>query len=116
VRAHHAALRRRLELLLEGRQTPTGDDDPTLARELALLADRSDVTEELDRLASHLESLAEALDAGGAVGRRLDFLLQEVGREVNTIGGKSSDVRIAERVVRCKSSVEKLREQAANIE
>ena len=74
------------------------------------------MTEELDRLDSHLAALAELFGSSEPAGRQLDFLLQEVGREVNTIGSKASDARIAARIVRAKSVVEKLREQAANIE
>ena len=82
----------------------------------ALLADKADVSEELDRLASHLEALRQSLAAEGPVGRSLDFLLQEVGREVNTIGSKSTDLRLTERVLAMKGCVERLREQAANVE
>lgn len=114
VRRHHAQLRERLAALLDGR--PLEADDPVLAREVAVLADRTDVTEELDRLASHVEALERMLDGRGAVGRELDFQLQEVGREVNTIGSKCNDAAIARSVVAMKSGVEKLREQAANIE
>jgi len=114
IRNHHAALRRRVEVLLNG--STLAHDDPALLRELALLADRSDITEELDRLKSHVAALADALAAREPVGRQIDFLLQEIGREVNTVGAKANDAAIAERVVRAKSVVEKLREQAANIE
>src|SRR5262245_40021062 len=114
IRNHHAALRRRVEGLLNG--STLAHDDPALLRELALLADRSDITEELDRLKSHVAALADALAAREPVGRQIDFLLQEIGREVNTVGAKANDAAIAERVVRAKSVVEKLREQAANIE
>jgi len=119
VRSHHEAMRERLARLLERRQGPNpapGAEDPALLREVALLADKHDVTEELDRLKSHVDALAEALASGEPVGRQLDFLLQEVGREVNTVGSKASDARIAARIVKAKSAVEKLREQAANIE
>jgi len=114
VKQSHAAMHKRVGALLSGSQLPS--DDPGLLRELALLADKRDITEEIDRLDSHLVAMAEALDDDGAVGRQLDFLLQEIGREVNTIGSKANDARITERVVRCKSGVEHLREQAANIE
>jgi uncharacterized protein (TIGR00255 family) len=114
VRSSQAQLEKRLAVLLEGHSLPA--DDPTLAREVAVLADRGDVTEELDRLESHLTALTAALDLAEPVGRRLDFLLQEVGREINTIGSKSSDARITEQVVRAKTAAERLREQAANIE
>jgi uncharacterized protein (TIGR00255 family) len=114
VRASQAQLRKRVGALLDGR--PLSADDPALLREVAVLADRGDVTEELDRLHSHLTALAAALDAREPVGRRLDFLLQEVVREINTIGSKCSDARITAQVVTAKTAAERLREQAANIE
>jgi uncharacterized protein (TIGR00255 family) len=114
VRAGQAQLARRLAALLDGRALSA--DDPVLLREVAVLADRGDVTEELDRLESHLSALGAALEAQEPVGRRLDFLLQEVVREINTLGSKSSDARITEQVVRAKTAAERLREQAANIE
>ncbi len=114
VRDQHAQLHKRLSALLEGQTVRK--DDAVLLREVALLADRTDVTEEIDRLHSHLGALRKTLSASGAVGRRIDFLLQEVGREVNTIGSKCTDVRVAQSVVQLKACVEKLREQAANVE
>lgn len=113
VAALAAALRKRLAVLLDGRSVPA--DDPALLREVALLADKTDVTEELDRLASHLTAVAETLAADGAVGRPLDFLLQEVGREVNTVGSKCADASTTRHVVAMKACVERLREQAANV-
>jgi uncharacterized protein (TIGR00255 family) len=109
-----AALRRRIKTLLVG--APLDDHDPTLQRELAMIADRSDVTEEVDRLASHMDAFTRSLERGGTVGRELDFLLQEMGREVNTLGAKAVDSEVSERVVRMKGCVERLREQVANIE
>jgi uncharacterized protein (TIGR00255 family) len=114
VAQQQANLRRRLAALLDG--TTLAPTDPGLQRELALLADRSDISEELDRLDSHLTALAAALGKRQPTGRELDFLLQEVGREVNTLGSKSSDARIVELVIAAKAAVERLREQAANIE
>lgn len=108
------ALRKRLKALLEG--ASLDDRDPTLLREIAVLADRSDVTEEVDRLNSHVAAFTASLERGGTVGRELDFLLQEMGREINTLGAKATDAAISERVVRLKGCVERLREQAANIE
>jgi len=108
------ALRRRLKALLTG--VSLDDRDPALMRELAVLVDRSDVAEEVDRLHSHVEAFEQALERGGPVGRELDFLLQEMGREVNTLGSKALDVAISDRVIRLKGCVERLREQAANIE
>jgi uncharacterized protein (TIGR00255 family) len=114
VRSHQQQLTQRLRVLLGGERLAS--DDPTLKREVAVLADRGDVTEELDRLASHLVAFGKAMAGTGTVGRRLDFLLQEIVREVNTIGGKSSDLKVTGHVIEMKSAAEKLREQAANIE
>ncbi len=87
-----------------------------LAREVALFVDRSDITEELDRLRVHLEQMAVLLKEGGEVGRRLEFLAQEMHREVNTIGSKANDAEISQSVVTMKVEVEKIKEQVANIE
>lgn len=114
VTRQHDGLRKRLERLLGAGPLP--NDDPTLMREVAVLADRADVTEELDRLASHVVALDELLARDVAVGRELEFLLQEMGREVNTLGSKISDVDVTRRVIEMKSALERLREQAANIE
>ena len=113
VERQHRQLRKRAAALL-GERMP--DDDPALRRELALLADRGDVTEEIDRLGSHMAAVDERLKARGPAGRELDFLLQEIGREVNTLGAKSADAATAKDVVQLKAAVERLREQAANIE
>jgi len=114
LKTFHANLRKRVDALLAGTALPA--DDPSLLREVALLASRTDITEELDRLESHLDALAKALGASEPVGRSLDFVLQEIGREVNTVGSKCSDARASARVVGMKTCVERLREQAANIE
>jgi uncharacterized protein (TIGR00255 family) len=93
-----------------------GVDPARLAQEVALLADRADITEELVRLASHLDQ-ARALIAGdAAVGRRLDFLVQEIGRELNTIGAKSTTAEITTAIVGAKATLEKVREQTQNVE
>jgi len=113
VSAHRAALAKRLAALLGGK-TPVARED--LAREVALLADRLDVSEELARLASHLEQLESSLAKGGRIGRQLDFLVQEIFREVNTIGSKCSDATVAHWVVDAKTNVERLREQVQNVE
>jgi uncharacterized protein (TIGR00255 family) len=105
-------LKQRLDQLLEGVEV-----DPTrLAQEAALMADRCDVTEELVRLASHFAQFDEALEADEPVGRKLDFLMQEMNREINTIGSKSSDAEITSQVVRIKAEMEKMREQVQNVE
>jgi uncharacterized protein (TIGR00255 family) len=113
VRAHHEALKQRVGELLEGRAAPA---DAELARELALLADRLDVTEELTRLSSHIGQLDVLLERSGAVGRQLDFLVQEFLREANTVGSKCSDAQVAHLVVELKTWIERLREQVQNIE
>jgi uncharacterized protein (TIGR00255 family) len=91
-------------------------DEGRLAVEIAALADRTDVTEELVRLRAHLAALRSHLGEDVPVGRRLDFLVQEVGREVNTIGSKSQSSEIARRVVEAKAELEKIREQVQNVE
>ncbi|WP_185956013.1 YicC/YloC family endoribonuclease [Melghirimyces algeriensis] len=91
-------------------------DSERLLTEAAVFADKSDIQEELTRLFSHLSQLKDALKQREPVGRRLDFLLQESNREVNTIGSKANDAWIAERIVHCKSELEKMREQVQNIE
>jgi uncharacterized protein (TIGR00255 family) len=91
-------------------------DPGRLEQELALFADRIDVAEELTRLHSHTAHFEALLAAPGAVGRRLDFLLQEMAREANTIGSKSQDVAIAHAVVELKAEIERMREQVQNVE
>lgn len=91
-------------------------DDARILTECAIFADRIAVDEELVRLGSHFAAFGEAVTADGPTGRRLDFLLQEINREVNTIGSKSCDAEIAQLVVDCKCELEKIREQVQNIE
>jgi uncharacterized protein (TIGR00255 family) len=91
-------------------------DEARIAQEVVLMADRCDITEELVRFASHLVQFDAALESAEPVGRKLDFLLQELGREVNTIGSKANDSEIASRVVELKAELEKIREQVQNIE
>ena len=91
-------------------------DPQRLAQEVALMADRCAIDEELSRLASHIDQMRNALCAEGETGRRLDFLTQELNREVNTIGSKASDAEITKLVVAAKSEIEKLREQVQNVE
>ena len=90
--------------------------DERLLKEVALFADKVDITEELVRLASHLDQAGGLLRAGGVVGRTLDFLVQEMGREINTIGSKANDGEITRRVVAFKTGLEQIREQVQNIE
>lgn len=91
-------------------------DAGRLEQELALFADRIDIAEELTRLESHCAHLETLLLSADAIGRRLDFLLQEMAREANTIGAKSQDVAIAHAVVELKAEIERMREQVQNIE
>jgi uncharacterized protein (TIGR00255 family) len=107
-----ARLRERIQALLG--ETPV--DEGRLAMEVALLAERADVTEEVARLRGHLEQFRTLLAEGGAVGRTMDFLLQEMHREVNTLGAKSDDLAMAQAVIEAKATVEKLREQVQNLE
>ncbi len=91
-------------------------DQGRLSQELAQYADRGDLSEELTRLGSHMTQFDEAVKSREPVGRTMDFLLQEMGREVNTIGSKANDAEIAAHVVRIKGELEKIREQVQNIE
>ncbi|HZP41290.1 MAG TPA: YicC/YloC family endoribonuclease [Candidatus Binatia bacterium] len=111
-----AALRRQMEERLE-RVVGGGELDPgRVAQEVAMLADRSDVTEEIVRLESHLAALRVALGERGPVGKRIEFLLQEIHRELNTTGAKAGDLTIGRLVLDAKGEVEKLREQVQNVE
>ena len=105
-------MRERLATLLEGRAAP----EERLLQEAALLADRADTAEEVERLDAHLAHLRRLLTDGGAVGKKLDFLLQELLREVNTAASKCREAGMGERVVEAKAALERLREQAANLE
>ncbi|QPZ40725.1 YicC family protein [Bacillus halotolerans] len=91
-------------------------DESRLVTECAIFADRSDITEEITRLKSHFAQFRDILAEGGAVGRKLDFLVQELNREANTIGSKANDHQITKLVVEMKSSIEKIKEQVQNIE
>lgn len=91
-------------------------DDDRLVRELAIFADRCDIAEELTRLEGHLEQLEALLDQPGPVGRTLDFLGQEIARELNTLGVKAGDLEISRLVIAGKAELEKIREQVQNIE
>lgn len=112
VRAHFERMKARVEKLMGAAEV----DPARLTQELAIFADRSDITEELTRLGSHLAQFEEGLKGREPIGRTLDFLLQEMGREVNTIGSKANDADIAVQVVRIKGELEKIREQVQNIE
>lgn len=107
-----AALRERLETLLGDHEL----EPSRLAQEVAVLADRSDVAEELDRLDAHLEHFHELMATDGAIGKRLDFLTQEIFRELNTLGAKCRHTRMTRAVLDAKVLCEQLREQVQNLE
>jgi uncharacterized protein (TIGR00255 family) len=108
--------RSRLEAKLQEVLANTAIDESRILTEAAIFADKVAVDEETVRLRSHLQQMDAMLTAGGAMGRKLDFLLQEMNRETNTIGSKCSDVRLARIVVDIKAELEKIREQTQNIE
>ena len=105
-------LQERIRELTEGLEM----DPVRLSQEVALLAEKSDITEEIVRFESHIGQMEKLLQGNDAIGRKLDFLLQEMGREVNTLGSKSNDIAIGQDVIELKSELAKLREQAQNVE
>ena len=111
-----ADYRTRLENKLKEELASTAIDESRILTEAAIFADKVAVDEETVRLRSHLDQMNNMLTTGGAIGRKLDFLLQEMNRESNTIGSKCSDVRMARIVVDIKAELEKIREQTQNIE
>lgn len=111
-----ADYRTRLENKLKEVLANTAIDESRILTEAAIFADKIAVDEETVRLRSHLDQMNNMLTTGGAIGRKLDFLLQEMNRESNTIGSKCSDVRLARIVVDIKAELEKIREQTQNIE
>ncbi|HLR05658.1 MAG TPA: YicC/YloC family endoribonuclease [Pyrinomonadaceae bacterium] len=114
--AYRQRLQKRVtELIARGSQAIELDSG-RLAQEVAYLADRSDISEELARLRSHLEQFRSSIDADGEVGKRLDFLLQELNREANTVLSKSTEIAIKDSALAIKAEVEKLREQVQNVE
>ncbi len=113
VKEHHEMLIGRVQELLNGKHELANGD---LARELALFAARMDVSEEVARLRSHLQQWESLLSKGGAIGRQLEFLVQELLREANTIGSKCNDAPVAHAVVELKTLIERLREQVQNVE
>jgi uncharacterized protein (TIGR00255 family) len=112
VKKYRAVLRERLEKA--GLDLPL--EDERLLKEVTIFADRSDITEELTRLESHLAQFAHHLRKNEPVGRTLEFITQEIFRELNTLGAKSNDAAISQHVVACKSELEKIREQIQNLE
>lgn len=112
VEAHTARLQERISSFAEG-----VDIDPSrLAAEIAIFAEKSDITEEIVRFKSHLNQMEESIMSQEPVGRKMDFLMQELNREANTMGSKSPDLILSQKVVEVKSEIEKMREQIQNIE
>jgi uncharacterized protein (TIGR00255 family) len=105
-------LRERIKSLVAG----IGVDETRILTEVAVWAEKSDVTEELARLRAHLDALGATLDKGGAIGRSLDFLLQELNREVNTVASKADDLELSQTALAAKGVLEKMREQVQNLE
>ncbi|WP_164669062.1 YicC/YloC family endoribonuclease [Virgibacillus doumboii] len=91
-------------------------DEARMHQEIALLAEKGDITEEITRLLSHIDHFSETIEMQEAIGRKLDFNIQEMHREANTIGSKSTDAKISEWIVKLKSDIEKMKEQIQNIE
>ena len=112
VKKYRAVLRERLEKA----GLDLALDDERLLKEVTIFADRSDISEELTRLESHLAQFAHHLRKNEPVGRTLEFITQEIFRELNTLGAKSNDAQISQHVVVCKSELEKIREQIQNLE
>lgn len=112
VREYKLKLETRLKDLLDQQNI----DENRLAMEIAIFADRCSIDEEIVRLGSHLNQLKEAMNIQQPIGRKLDFLIQEMNREINTIGSKANDLAITRNVVEIKSEIEKMREQVQNIE
>ena len=110
--SYHERLVKRLDKLLPGDSL----DEGRLLQEVALFSDRCDINEEITRLDSHIQQFYSGMDGPGPHGKRLEFLLQEMNREINTIGSKGNEIHISQWVVECKCELEKMREQIQNIE
>lgn len=112
VDAYRERLRERLHALIEGSEL----DEARFSQEVAYFAERSDISEEIIRMESHLRQFETKLGEGGPVGRGMDFILQEMNREINTIGAKANDALTAHKVIEVKGELERMREQVQNIE
>lgn len=112
IQAYKERLEERIKVLTDGVEI----DPLRIAQETAIMADRCDVTEEVVRLDSHIKQFKKLLDGDQPLGRKLEFLIQEINRETNTIGSKTIDSEVSQRVIEIKSDLEKIREQLQNIE
>ena len=113
VEDYRSRLNQRIGEILEN---PALVDEARLAQEVAIYADKSSITEEIVRFRSHINQLRNTIVNDDSIGRKLDFLIQEMNREVNTIGSKSSAIDITNLVIQIKAELEKIREQVQNIE
>ena len=113
VEEYKEKLKERIEELLD---EDYNLDEERLSNEIAIFADKSDINEEIVRLTSHINQFLQALEEKEPVGRKLDFIIQEMNREINTIGSKANDLIIGNNVIDMKSELEKIREQVQNIE
>lgn len=114
VESYQSRLLQRVNKSLEDLKVSLNGTD--VAREVSLFVDRSDISEEIVRLRSHMQQFAEALTLEEGSGRKLEFIVQEMGREVNTIGSKANDAEISKHVIEVKSALERIREQIQNVE
>jgi uncharacterized protein (TIGR00255 family) len=114
VESYQARLAQRVQQSLADLNVTVAPSD--LLREVSLFADRSDISEEMIRLRSHLQQYEEALRLAESSGRKLEFIVQEMGREANTIGSKANDAEISRHVIEMKSALERIREQIQNVE
>ena len=114
VAEYQERLLERMQRLLEAHQVSIDVSD--VLREVSLFSERGDISEEIVRLRSHLDQFAKTIDLGESTGRKLDFITQEMFREINTIGSKSNDVEIPRHVVEIKTAIERIREQVQNVE
>jgi uncharacterized protein (TIGR00255 family) len=113
VESYRIRLQKRVNEFLNGNGVA---DEARILTEVAVFADKASIDEELTRLKSHIKQFYFILESGGVVGRKLDFLVQEMNREINTIGSKANDAKISQKVVDMKSELEKIREQVQNVE
>jgi uncharacterized protein (TIGR00255 family) len=113
--AYEQKLTARLRDVMRNGGMRNGDDE-RIRQEIALFASKIDVDEELSRLASHLTEMRRTLSVGGVVGKRLDFLMQELNREANTLGAKSVDAEVSRSAMEMKILIEQMREQIQNLE
>jgi len=115
-RENARTVKKNLEMRISELLEDTQIDESRLAQEAAYLVDKVDITEETVRLKSHIDQFRVLLETDGGIGKKLNFLLQEMNREVNTIGAKANNAEISHVVVDCKNEIEKLREQVQNVE